>query len=106
MVKRILRYVSGTLDHGIKIKATCSLNLYAFSDVWEATSLRVIRPQSFVLFLEKRILHGVQRNKVLRDISISLSQSPTIFWDNLSALYMSKSPVFHGRSKHIELHHL
>lgn len=33
-------------------------------------------------------------------------EDPTpIFCDNQSAIAMSKNPVFHGRSKHIELRH-
>ena len=33
-------------------------------------------------------------------------EGPTIIYcDNMSAIAMSKNPVFHGRTKHIELRH-
>ncbi|KAJ8750374.1 hypothetical protein K2173_014289 [Erythroxylum novogranatense] len=40
---------------------------------------------------------------LLQDFSIPQKVSPTIFCDNLSALYLTVNPVFHARSKHIEL---
>ncbi|GKV27057.1 hypothetical protein SLEP1_g36265 [Rubroshorea leprosula] len=40
---------------------------------------------------------------LLRDIGISLPNPPQIFSDNISALHMSINPVFHARTKHIEL---
>lgn len=40
---------------------------------------------------------------LLRDIGISLSHPPQLFCDNLSALYMTVNPLFHARTKHIEI---
>ncbi|GKV50011.1 hypothetical protein SLEP1_g56730 [Rubroshorea leprosula] len=40
---------------------------------------------------------------LLRDIGISLPSPPQLFSDNISALHMSINPVFHARTKHIEL---
>jgi hypothetical protein len=40
---------------------------------------------------------------ILRDVGIHLSRPPILHCDNLSALHMIVNPVFHGRSKHIEL---
>ena len=40
---------------------------------------------------------------ILKDLRIPLSSPPTLYCDNLSALYMTINPVFHARSKHIEL---
>ena len=37
------------------------------------------------------------------DIGLFLLQPPRILCDNQSALHMSKNPIFHARSKHIEL---
>ncbi|KAH9648571.1 retrovirus-related pol polyprotein from transposon RE1 [Citrus sinensis] len=38
-----------------------------------------------------------------REIGIPLAQPPQLLSDNLSALHMTINPVFHARSKHIEL---
>ena len=40
---------------------------------------------------------------LLKNLCISPLSSPTLYCDNISALYMTINPVFHARSKHIEL---
>ena len=40
---------------------------------------------------------------LLRDLRVSQSQSPILFYDKSSALHMTINHVFHTRSKHIEL---
>ena len=40
---------------------------------------------------------------LLRDLGIPLPCPPILHCDNLSALHMTVNPVFHGRTKHIEL---
>ena len=40
---------------------------------------------------------------ILQDLHISLASTPTLYCDNTSALHMIINPVFHARSKHIEL---
>ena len=40
---------------------------------------------------------------LLRDLGIALPRPPILHCDNLSALYMTVNPIFHGRTKHIEL---
>ena len=40
---------------------------------------------------------------ILRDIGVPLYKPPILRCDNMSALYMTINPVFHGRTKHIEM---
>ena len=40
---------------------------------------------------------------LLRDIGIRLPAPSVLFCDNTSALHLTVNPVFHARSKHIEL---
>lgn len=40
---------------------------------------------------------------LLRDVGFSLPEPPQLFCDNISALYLTVNPVFHSRTKHIQL---
>ena len=40
---------------------------------------------------------------ILRDLKVPLQSPLILFCDNLNALHMTVNPVFHARSKHIEL---
>ena len=41
--------------------------------------------------------------RLLQDLQDKQEDATTLFCDNMSAIAMSKNPVFHARSKHIEL---
>ncbi|KAB2615774.1 hypothetical protein D8674_022362 [Pyrus ussuriensis x Pyrus communis] len=41
--------------------------------------------------------------KVLKDFGFPLSHKPTIWCDNISTLSLASNPVFHARTKHIEI---
>ena len=40
---------------------------------------------------------------LLRELRVSLSTLPTIFYDNVGATYLCHNPVFHSRIKHITI---
>ena len=40
---------------------------------------------------------------LLRDLGIFLSTPPLLWCDNVSALAIASNPVFHARTKHIEV---
>jgi hypothetical protein len=40
---------------------------------------------------------------ILKDLRVSLSFTPMLYYDNLSALRITINPVFHARSKYVEL---
>lgn len=40
---------------------------------------------------------------LLLELEIELSQIPTVWCDKKSAIALAKNPVFHGRTKHIEI---
>ena len=40
---------------------------------------------------------------LLRDLGIFLSNPPLLWCDNVSALAIASNPVFHARTKHIEV---
>ena len=40
---------------------------------------------------------------LLKDLGVFLSQTPVLWCDNVSALTIASNPVFHARTKHIEV---
>ena len=40
---------------------------------------------------------------ILKDLGIFLRSPPTIWYDNLSALTLASNPMFHARTKHVEV---
>ncbi|GKV09732.1 hypothetical protein SLEP1_g21188 [Rubroshorea leprosula] len=40
---------------------------------------------------------------LLHDIGMALNNAPILLYDNLSAIYMTINPVFHSRTKHVEI---
>jgi hypothetical protein len=131
MVKRILRYVKGTLSLGVRILRESSLDLYAFSDVdWVGCPTTRCSTTGFCTFLGSNCISWSAKKQptvsrssteaeyramastaaeltwisfILRDIGVSQAQPPVLFCDNLSALHMSVNPVLHARTKHIAI---
>ncbi|XP_042511762.1 uncharacterized mitochondrial protein AtMg00810-like [Macadamia integrifolia] len=131
MVKRILRYVQGTIDHGLRIVRDSSLQLYAFSDSdWAGFPVTRRSTTGFYTFLGANCISWSAKKQptvarssteaeyrvmatttaeltwlsfLLRDIGVPQLKPAILFCDNLSALHMTVSPVFHARTKHVEL---
>lgn len=40
---------------------------------------------------------------LFRELSITLCTPPCVFVDSISALYMAANPIFHARTRHIEI---
>jgi hypothetical protein len=130
-VKRILRYLQGTLDYGIRLLSHSSLNLYGFSDAdWAGCPDTRRSTTSYCIYLGANCISWASKKQatvsrssaeaeyramasataeltwltyLMRDLGISPSTTPTLFCDNTSALHMTVNPVFHARTKHIEL---
>ena len=131
MVRRILRYVKGTLNIGVHFFANTSLDLSAFSDADWAGCLTTRRSTTgYCVFIGKNIISWCAKKQhivscsstedeyramanttaeltwltfILKDLHIPMTSPPTLYCDNLSALHMTINPIFHARSKHIEL---
>ncbi|KAI5332829.1 hypothetical protein L3X38_022958 [Prunus dulcis] len=130
LVKRILRYIHGTLDHGLNFTSG-SWDLHAYSDADWASDVNTRRSTTgFVVYLgnnpvswQSKKQNSVSRSsteveyralantaadlawvrQVLLDLKIFLPQPPTIHCENLLALALSSNPVYHSRIKHLDI---
>ena len=132
-VKRILRYVAGTLDFGLHIRRqpVADLSLVGFSDAdWasdgddrKSTSGVCVFLGSNLVAWSSRKQHTISRSSaeaefrslaclvfevtwigsLLRELNHVPPQRPVLWCDNLSAVLMAANPVLHARTKHIEI---
>ncbi|GKD82830.1 ribonuclease H-like domain-containing protein [Tanacetum coccineum] len=104
-LKRVLHYVRGTLDHGLKlhVSSTSQLKAYTHADCGRVTLSRSSAEAEY---------HGVANvvaetawiRNLLRELHTPLFTATLVYCDNVSAVYMSTNPVQHQRTKHIEIH--
>jgi histone deacetylase 1/2 len=130
-VKRILRYIRGTISFGLKIRCSKSFLVSAFSDADWAGDVDDRRSTGgFAVFLGSNLISWTARKqptvsrssteaeykalanataemvwvqKLLSELRISHPPAARLWCDNLGAKYLSANPVFHARTKHIEI---
>jgi len=130
-VKRILQYVKGTLSMGLKIKRSPSMMVSAFSDAdWAGCVDDRRSTGGFAVFLGSNLISWTARKqatvsrssteaeykalanataemmwvqKLLTELKIDHPPAARLWCDNLGAKYLSANPVFHARTKHIEI---
>jgi hypothetical protein len=128
--KRILRYLRGTLDHRLHYTPG-PISISAFSDADWAGDPNDRRSTSGLLFFlgnnpitwsakkqltvsrssteaEYRALASASAElcwlrTLLKDLGLYLHDPPILWCDNISALAIASNPVFHARTKHIEV---
>uniref|UniRef100_A0A2N9J182 Integrase catalytic domain-containing protein n=1 Tax=Fagus sylvatica TaxID=28930 RepID=A0A2N9J182_FAGSY len=128
--KRILRYLRGTLDHGL-FYTLGPISLSVFSDAdWvgdpndrrSTSGLLVYLGHNPITWSAKKQL-TVSRSSteaeyralasasaevcwlhtLVKDLGLYLYDPPVLWCDNVSALAIASNPVFHARTKHIEV---
>jgi hypothetical protein len=130
-VKRILRYVSGTIKLGLKIKRSNSTLVSAFSDAdWVGCVDDRRSTGGFAVFLGNNLISWMAKKqaivsrssteaeykalanataemmwvqKLLKELRIQHPSAARLWCDNLGAKYLSANPIFHARTKHIEI---
>ncbi|CAL1381539.1 unnamed protein product [Linum trigynum] len=127
--KRILRYIKGTIDHGLLYTKSENFKLVGYCDSdWAGDVDDRKSTTGFVFFLGDKAFtwsskkqaivtlstceaeyvaatscacHAIWLRKLLKELNMTQEESTEIFVDNKSALALAKNPVFHDRSKHI-----
>ncbi|CAM8888151.1 unnamed protein product [Rhodiola kirilowii] len=130
-VKRILRYLKGTYDHGIVITPSSNFDLVAYSDAdwagdpencrstqgycvyfggniisWSSTKQRSVArssTESEYKSLASATTELIWIQQLMRELHIPLTRPPILYCDNLSATYMASNPILHKKSKHIRI---
>ncbi|GJT69328.1 ribonuclease H-like domain-containing protein [Tanacetum coccineum] len=130
-LKRILRYVQGTLHYGLQLFSSSTTDLVAYSDTDWAGCLTTRRSTSgYCVFLGNNLLSWSSKRQpmlsrssaeaeyrgvsdtvaetcwlrnLLRELHTPLSSATLIYCDNFSVVYLSCNPVQHQRTKHIEI---
>ena len=130
-IKRVLRYIKGTLDYGLKFVYSKNFVLYGYSDAdWagdiesrKSTSGYVFRLGGCTISWKSKkqpvvalssteaeyvaLCHAAQETVWLRNLlhSINLQQSEAtiLYEDNQGAMALSNNPKDHTRTKHIDV---
>ena len=137
---RILRYLRGTLTRSLFLPSSSPLELRAYSDANWASNVTDHRSTTrFCIFLGNSLISWrakkqqivsrssteseyramadttveiVWLRRLLADMGILLQDPTPLYCDNKSAIHIGANPIFHERTKHIEIdyhlarHHL
>ncbi|GJV27032.1 ribonuclease H-like domain-containing protein [Tanacetum coccineum] len=129
--KRILCYVRGTLDYGLQLHVSSTTPLIAYTDAdWAGCHVTRRSTSEYFVFLGDNLLSWSTKRQVTlsrssaeaeyRGVSTVVAETPWIrnllheihtplftvtlvYWDIVSAVYMSANLVQHQRTKHIEI---
>ncbi|GJY10905.1 ribonuclease H-like domain-containing protein [Tanacetum coccineum] len=128
---RILRYVRGTIDHGLQLHVSSTSQLTAYTDAdWAGCPVTRRSTSEYCVFLGDNLLSWSAKRQVtlsrssaeaeyrgvanvvaetawiqnlLLELHTPLSTATLVYYDNVSAVYLSTNPVQHQRTKHIEI---
>lgn len=130
-MKRILRYVKGTLTLGLRLRRSNSTLVSAFSDAdWAGCVDDRRSTGGFAVFFGPNLVSWSARKqptvsrssteaeykalanataemmwiqRLLTELGVPHSKAARLWCDNIGAKYLSANPVFHARTKHIEI---
>jgi hypothetical protein len=131
LVKRILRYLRGSISDGLFISASPSTELKAYSDAdWAGCPDTRRSTSGYCVFLGESLVSWSSKRQptvsrssaeaeyravanaaaeccwlrnLLQELHVHVGKATVIYCDNISAVYLSQNPVHHRRTKHVEL---
>ncbi|KAM0000492.1 putative RNA-directed DNA polymerase [Helianthus debilis subsp. tardiflorus] len=141
-VKRILRYLQGSLNHGLLFRRSSGSTLHAYTDAnyrsltaysdadwagcpddrrstggfaiylgsnlvsWSARKQRTVSrssTESEYKALADTVAELTWLDSLLHELCVPMKSAPILWCDNLGATYLSANPIFHARTKHVEV---
>jgi len=130
-LKRVLRYIKGTIKLGLFLHSHSTMHLYGFSDAdWVGCAETRRSTAGFCIYLGSNLISCTAKKQptvsrssteaeyralasatadltwvsfVLRDIGCSLTPPIHLYCDNKSTISLTLNPVLHARTKHIEV---
>jgi histone deacetylase 1/2 len=130
-IKHILRYVKGTLSHGLHLHSSSPASMVTYMDAnWAGCPDTRRFTSGFCIYLGDNLIswsskrqHTVSRSsaeaeyrvvanavaeaswirQLLHELHRPSPSATVVFCNNVSAIYMSTDPVQHQRTKHIEI---
>ncbi|XP_048502929.1 uncharacterized mitochondrial protein AtMg00810-like [Beta vulgaris subsp. vulgaris] len=111
-LKRIVRYIKGTLDHGLHLYPSSMSTLISYTDVdWGYCPNTHRSTSGYCVFLGDNLVSwSAKLQPTLSRSSAKVEyrgvanvKATLVYCDNVSAIYHSDNPVNHQRTKHIEL---
>ena len=132
-VRRTLRYVRATLDYALFYAADVEIDLFGYTDAdWAGSATDRHSTSSFMFSFGSGAVTWSSKkqptvalssteaeyrgaamaacevawlHKLLYDMHQSTDGPVVIYCDNLSSIQLARNPVFHARTKHIEVHY-
>ncbi|GJR30249.1 ribonuclease H-like domain-containing protein [Tanacetum coccineum] len=102
-LKRISRYVQGTLDLGLHLYASSTTSLVGYTDANWAGYPSTHSAKAEYRGIANSVAETVWIHNLLCELHSPLLTVTLAYYDNVSAVYMSANPVQHQRTKHIEI---
>ena len=132
-IRRILRYVKATQNYGLFYRADLDLKLEGYTDAdWAGSQTNRSSTSGYIFTLrsagiswssKKQAIVALSSTeaeyrgtaiatceevwirRLLADLGEYIDGAVTIWCDNMSSIQLAKNPVFHARTKHIEVHY-
>uniref|UniRef100_A0A0V0HRA1 Putative ovule protein n=1 Tax=Solanum chacoense TaxID=4108 RepID=A0A0V0HRA1_SOLCH len=130
-LKRIIRYVQGTLDFGLHLYPSSISSLVAYTDAdWGGCPDTRRSTSGYCVFLGDNLISWSSKRQptlskssaeaeyrgvanvvsescwirnLLLELHCPIKKATLVYCDNVSAIYLSGNPVQHQRTKHIEM---
>ena len=130
-LKRVLRYLQGTLTHGLQLYRSTSSTLTAYTDAdWAGCPNTRRSTSGYCIFLGDNLVSWSSKRQptisrssaeaeykgvanavaetcwvrnLLLELKCPIKAATLVYCDNISAVYLSTNPVKHQRTKHVEI---